>query len=99
MKASYIDILTNRNQDSGVTAFQLPKLQKVAIVENIKHLGIIHAYKPERLRNCIIKQPKTYIDFFGKNEKNTTNEVFFRSVLAHFREWKNMIAEGMVDAF
>ena len=32
MKTSYVDIITNRNHDSGVTAFQLPKLRKVAVV-------------------------------------------------------------------
>ena len=43
---SFVEVLSNRNQDSRLTALQLPNISNITALNNIIHLGIIHAYKP-----------------------------------------------------
>ena len=47
----------------------------------------------------MIKSNKTYSNFFSSDGKCGSNEIFFKSVIAHFREWKKELQERMLEVF
>jgi len=40
---------------------------KVHMVKSIRTLGMVHAYKPSHLRSCMVKNSKTYTNFFSSD--------------------------------
>ena len=78
---------------------ELQKMNNVKMVSNIKHIGVIHAYKPQQLKECLVRNTKSYNNFYDRNGKCSSNEIFFRSVIAHFREWKKELSLRMLEVF
>lgn len=69
------------------------------MVKSIRALGIVHAYRPSQLKSCMVKSNKTYSGFFSSDGKCSSNEIFFKSVITHFREWKKELQERMLEVF
>ena len=69
------------------------------MLKSITALGIVHAYKPSNLKTCLIKNSNTYGSFFNHDGECELNEIFFKSVITHFRQWKKELQERMLEMF
>ena len=90
---------SRKKKDKSPVSVELQKISNVKMVSNMKQIGVIHAYKPQQLKECLVKNTKSYNHFYDKNGKCSSNEVFFRSVIAHFREWKKELSVRMIEVF
>jgi hypothetical protein len=69
------------------------------MVKSIRTLGMVHAYKPSNLKSCMVETSKTYSSFFSSDGTCGSNQIFFKSVITHFREWKKELQERMLEIF
>lgn len=49
---------------------------------------MVHTYHPQLLNQCLVKDRKSYHNFFSKKGECNMNDVFMKSIIAHFRKWK-----------
>ena len=87
---------TRKQGNKSPVSVELQKINNVKMVSNMKQIGVIHAYKPQQLKECLVRNTKSYNHFYDQNGKCSSNEVFFRSVIAHFREWKKELSLKML---
>ena len=86
----------SKNKDSKTTELRLPSIKNVVVFKNVTELGLVHAYQPDLLKNCMVKRSKSYYNYFGKEQNTIDNEIFFKSVEAHFKEWKKQLGAMMI---
>jgi hypothetical protein len=68
------------------------------MVRSIKHLAMVHAYRPQQLKECLVSNPNAYTNMFSSDGK-CSNDMFFRSTVAHFREWKKELEKRLLEVF
>ena len=66
---------------------------------SVKTIGMVNAYQPNRLKKCMVKNPKNYGTFFGQIGACGIKDIYLRSVLAHFREWRDHLKRKMLEVF
>ena len=77
----------------------LSTIKNIKMLSNVKNLAIIHAYRPKQLKECLVKDKKAYKDFFKKDGQCNSNNIYLRTIIAHFREWKKEIEKRLAYIF
>lgn len=60
---------------------------------------MVHAYQPQMLKQCMVKDHKSYNNFFNKQGDCSMNDIFLKTIIVHFRKWKTEIQNRLVNMF
>lgn len=94
LRTQYLQIHSRINKNT-LQRSSITKMPSVKTVNNIKSIGIIHAYQPQLLKTCLVKDKRSYITFFNKAGDCKSPDIFLKSIITHFRQWKKDINQRL----
>jgi hypothetical protein len=85
---SHILSASRNNKNKSPEVLSLSNVKKVKMLKTVKTLAMVHAYQPQKLKDCLVKTNRAYTTFFSKDGRCNSNSIFLGSIISHFREWK-----------
>lgn len=95
LRTQYLHSHSRINKNHNQQRSSITKMPTVKTVNSIKSIGIIHAYQPQLLKTCLFKDKKSYINFFNKAGDCKSPDIFLKSIITHFRQWKKYINQRL----
>lgn len=65
--------------------------KELHLLANVKNIAIIHAYRPEYLKECMMNEKQSFKMFQKADHRCNLNGIFLKSVIQYFREWEDKI--------
>ena len=73
------------------------KVEQLKVCHDTKVIPLIHAYQPQRLKQCLVKNPKAYKKFYETHGSCVLSKMYTSSFLTHLKEWKRSIRDRLMN--